>query len=174
MLKNYSSIPRLAASAMVAGVLSLPAFALEVGQAAPEFSLPSQAGKTVNLAGLRGHYIYVDFWASWCGPCKQSFPWMNALQAKHAASGFQVVAINVDEKPADATRFLGGVPASFTVLFDGKGVTPAAYAVQGMPTSFLVGPDGKVLLVHKSFKEGDRAELERRIAAAISATGTTP
>jgi cytochrome c biogenesis protein CcmG, thiol:disulfide interchange protein DsbE len=144
------------------------AYALEAGQAAPAFNLPGQDGKNVSLANFRGRYVYVDFWASWCGPCKQSFPWMNTLQSKLGPGGLQVLAINVDEKAADANHFLTAVPASFTVLFDAKGSAPAAYDVQGMPTSFLVGPDGKVLFVHKGFKDSDRAELEQKIGALIA------
>jgi peroxiredoxin len=169
------NLPRSLVSGFGASLLSigliaaLPAQALDAGQIAPPFTLNDPAGKSVSLESLRGHYVYVDFWASWCGPCKQSFSWMNALQTRHAASGLQVVAINVDEKEADARRFLGEVPASFTVVFDPKGVAPGAYNVQGMPTSFLIGPDGKVLFVHQSFKDSDRKALDEKIAALIGA-----
>lgn len=150
-----------------AALLALPATALEVGQPAPAFTLPTASGEALSLESQRGHYVYVDFWASWCGPCKQSFPWMKTLQERHAASGFKILAINVDEQQADARRFLASTPPGFTVLFDPKGATPAAWGVQGMPSSYLVGPDGKVLLVHTSFREGEAAEFERRIAALI-------
>lgn len=156
------------AAALLATAGLLPAaHALDAGQPAPAFSLPTADGKTVSLAGLRGHYVYVDFWASWCGPCKQSFPWMKALQARLGGPRFEVVAINVDEKMADARRFLGDAPAGFTVLFDAKGATPAAYGVEGMPTSFLVDPDGKVVLVHQSFKDSERDALEQKIAGLV-------
>jgi len=168
---NFSllrSSRRVLVAALLATAGLLPAAdALEAGQPAPAFSLPTADGKTVSLAGLRGHYVYVDFWASWCGPCKQSFPWMKALQAKLGGPRFEVVAINVDEKQADARRFLGDTPAGFTVLFDAKGATPAAYGVEGMPTSFLVDPDGKVVLVHQSFKDSERDALEQKIAGLV-------
>ncbi|MBA4285210.1 MAG: thiol:disulfide interchange protein [Xanthomonadaceae bacterium] len=156
------------AAALLATVGLLPAaHALEAGQPAPAFILPTADGKTVSLAALRGHYVYVDFWASWCGPCKQSFPWMKALQAKLGGPHFEVVAINVDEQQADARRFLGDAPAGFTVLFDARGATPAAYGVEGMPTSFLVDPDGKVVLVHQSFKDSERDALAQKIAVLV-------
>lgn len=157
---------------LVAGLLAMPSYALKVGDSAPAFSLPARDGKTVSLADLRGHYVYVDFWASWCGPCKMSFPWMNQLQAKHAASGLQVVAINVDEKSSDADKFLAEVPPTFTVVFDSKGVTPGSYNVQGMPTSFLVDPNGKVVLIHQSFKDSERAALDQKIVDTM--TGAKP
>lgn len=163
-----SSLCRLFAAAGLALADSLaPAQALDAGQPAPAFSLPGSDGKPVSLAALRGRYVYVDFWASWCGPCKQSFPWMNQLQGKLGGPRFEIVAINVDEKQADATRFLASVPPSFTVAFDPKGLTPGSYGVQGMPTSFLVDPDGKVVLVHQSFKDGERDALEQKIAALV-------
>lgn len=164
-----SSCLRRAAAVLLgsAVLLARPAIALEAGQSAPAFTLPSASGEALSLESLRGHYVYVDFWASWCGPCKQSFPWMRTLQERHAASGFKVVAINVDEQQADARRFLASTPPGFTVLFDPKGATPAAWGVQGMPSSYLVGPDGKVLLVHTSFREGEAAAFEQKIAALI-------
>lgn len=164
-----SSRVRLQAGAVALGLAAaMPAMALKVGDTAPAFELPARAGGTLSLASLHGQYVYLDFWASWCGPCKQSFPWMNQLQAKFSGQGLKVVAINVDEQGADANRFLGEAPANFAVAFDNKGATPGAYGVQGMPTSFLIGPDGKVLLVHQSFKPGEAGEFEAKIAAALS------
>lgn len=164
-----TSLFQLFAASLVLGASLMPAHALDAGQAAPAFSLPGSDAKPVALADMRGRYVYVDFWASWCGPCKQSFPWMNQLQAKLGGPRFQVLAINVDEKQSDAAHFLAEVPPSFTVVFDGKGVTPAAYGVQGMPTSFLVDPDGKIVFVHQSFKDGERVALEQKISALVGA-----
>ncbi|HEY4139189.1 MAG TPA: TlpA disulfide reductase family protein, partial [Casimicrobiaceae bacterium] len=108
-----------------AAFLSTSAAALEVGEQAPSFALPTAAGDTVRFEGLRGKAVYVDFWASWCGPCRQSFPWMNEMQRRDGSQGLSIVAINVDRKRDDATRFLSEVPADFTVLYDAPGATPA-------------------------------------------------
>src|SRR2546427_1432439 len=124
----------LACSALV----STLAAAVGVGERAPPFALPTAAGDTVALAQLRGKVVYVDFWASWCGPCRRSFPWMNAMNRKYGAQGLAIVAINVDKKRADAERFLAQIPAEFTVVFDAPGAVPAAYAVKGMPSSYLI------------------------------------
>lgn len=164
--KPLSVRTRLMAGALVLAAAA-PALALKVGDAAPAFDLPAKSGGTLSLAGLRGQYVYVDFWASWCGPCKQSFPWMNTLQAKYSAQGLKVVAINVDEQAADANRFLAEAPANFAIAFDSRGATPGTWGVQGMPTSFLVGPDGKVLFVHQSFKAGEAGEVEAKIASLL-------
>jgi cytochrome c biogenesis protein CcmG/thiol:disulfide interchange protein DsbE len=142
------------------------AFALEKGAAAPQFDLQGVDG-AVQLAKLTGKVVYVDFWASWCGPCRQSFPWMNEMQAKYGARGLQIVGINVDAKSADAKTFLTTTPARFSIAFDPQGATPRQYGIKGMPSSVLIGPDGKVLMEHSGFRDADRAELEAKIQAAL-------
>jgi thiol-disulfide isomerase/thioredoxin len=143
------------------------AHAIEPGAAAPEIALAGAHGP-VSLAAYKGKVVYVDFWASWCGPCRQSFPWMNALQAKYGAKGLQIVGVNVDAQRADADRFLAEAPATFAIGFDAQGDTPRRYAIKGMPTSVLIGPDGKVLQVHNGFRDEDRKALEAAIDGALS------
>jgi len=144
------------------------ASALEKGAPAPQFDLQGLDG-AVKLAKLQGKVVYVDFWASWCGPCRQSFPWMNEMQAKYGARGLQVVGVNVDANNADARQFLAATPARFTIGFDPQGATPRSYGIKGMPSSVLIGPDGKVLLEHSGFRDADRAELESKIQSALGA-----
>lgn len=153
--------------AALLGVATL-ASAVTSGDAAPDFQLPGQRDAKVQLSQLRGKVVYLDFWASWCGPCKQSFPWMNDIQKRFGAQGLQVVAVNVDAKADDAQKFLAEVPAQFTIAFDSQGATPRQYAIKGMPTSVLIGPDGKVLATHSGFRAEDRAELEQRITQALA------
>jgi thiol-disulfide isomerase/thioredoxin len=140
--------------------------ASEVGQPAPQFALPGASGQ-VSLSALKGKVVYVDFWASWCGPCKQSFPWMNDMQAKYGAQGLTIVGINVDKKRADADAFLANTPAKFTVAYDEQGTTPTAYKVKGMPSSYLVGRDGKVIATHTGFRPEEAAALEAKLRAAL-------
>jgi thiol-disulfide isomerase/thioredoxin len=147
---------------------SLPATAVEPGAPAPSFDLPKAEG-AVRLGDLRGKVVYLDFWASWCGPCKQSFPWLNDMQSKYRAQGLEVVAVNLDAKGEDARRFLAETPAAFTVAFDAAGATPKAYAIKGMPSSVLIGADGKVIAQHAGFREGDRDKLEEQIRVALGA-----
>lgn len=150
-------------------VLALNADALEIGQAAPPLRLPDLAGKPVDLAELRGQVVYVDFWASWCGPCRHSFPWMNAMQEKYGPQGLVVLGVNLDEEAGEAADFLSQTPAGFQVVYDSTGQTPAAYGVKGMPTSVLVGRDGKVLFQHLGFTKAGSAGLEAAIATAVDA-----
>jgi cytochrome c biogenesis protein CcmG/thiol:disulfide interchange protein DsbE len=151
----------------LATLLGLPALAVESGQAAPEFDLPGRAG-TVKLSDFKGKTVYLDFWASWCGPCRQSFPWLNDIQSRYSGKGLRVVGINVDEKIDDAKAFLKDIPAGFEVAFDQAGKIPRAYAIKGMPTSVLIGPDGKVQMVHSGFRNDQRGELERQIRLTLN------
>ena len=162
-------ITRMLRTAIVlaAALAANGASALDKGIPAPQFELPGKDGAAVQLAKLQGRLVYVDFWASWCGPCRQSFPWMNDMQARYGARGLQVVGVNLDAKSDDARRFLAETPARFTIAFDPAGATPRAYGIKGMPSSVLIGPDGKVLYEHAGFKEADRAALEQVIQKAL-------
>ena len=149
--------------------LPLAVVAAEAGKAAPEFQLPNLKQESVKLSEYKGKVVYLDFWASWCGPCKKTFPWLNELQKKYGKDGFEVVGVNVDAKKADADKFLVSTPAEFTVLFDPAGATPTAYEVQGMPSSFIIDRAGKVHLAHRGFKDGEAAELEAEIKKLLQA-----
>ena len=176
-------IPRLRAGSRpaqflsAAGVLlaafatftALPAAAVQAGEAAPEVVLVDAAGKSVPLSSLRGRTVYLDFWASWCGPCRQSFPWMNALHQKYGAAGLTVVALNVDQKRDAADRFLRDLPAQFRIAYDAQGAAPRAFGIKAMPTSILIDPAGMVTLIHDGFRDEDKAELEDKIRAALAA-----
>jgi len=154
--------------AAIAAALSLPSFGLAIGEAAPPFALATATGETVALERLRGKVVYVDFWASWCGPCKRSFPWMNALQKKYGAKSFEIVAVNVDRKRQDAERFLAQTPAEFTVVYDAAGTTPAAWGVKGMPSSYLVDAQGRVVAVEQGFRDDGAAALDAQILALLA------
>jgi cytochrome c biogenesis protein CcmG/thiol:disulfide interchange protein DsbE len=148
--------------------LSVSALAIEVGQSAPEIQLPGRSG-AIKLSEFKGKAVYLDFWASWCGPCKQSFPWMNEMQAKYGAKGLQVLAVNLDQKPEDATGFLQQTKVDFLIAMDPVGQSAQKYNVKGMPSSLLIGRDGKVTVVHTGFNAASKAELERAIVAALEA-----
>jgi thiol-disulfide isomerase/thioredoxin len=165
---NHRSIPRaLRLATLCLATLAVPtAWSLEAGSAAPQLNLPGLKD-AVSLAQMKGKVVYVDFWASWCGPCKQSFPFMNELKAKYGAQGFEVLAVNLDAKRGDADKFLAEVPAQFTVAFDTSGDSAKRFEVKGMPSSYLVGRDGKIVSTHKGFREQDRKELESRIVQVL-------
>ncbi|MDQ6618620.1 MAG: TlpA family protein disulfide reductase [Pseudomonadota bacterium] len=139
------------------------AWAVWVGDQPAPFALLDTRGDLVSLEHLRGKVVYVDFWASWCGPCRRSFPWMNDLQRRFGSRGFAIVGVNVDKRRADADRFLEQVPSSFPIVFDAAGVTPSAWGVRGMPSSYLLDPQGRVVAVETGFLDERKALVEARI-----------
>lgn len=167
-MKTVRAILRLLV-AVPATIFAICALAAEVGNPAPALSLPTAAGETVALEQLRGKVVYVDFWASWCGPCRKSFPWMADMQKKYGPSGFTVVAVNVDKKRPDAEHFLQSTPAAFTVVYDPAGAAPAAWNVKAMPTSFVLDAKGNVAMIESGFKDESVVELEARIKSLLGA-----
>jgi cytochrome c biogenesis protein CcmG/thiol:disulfide interchange protein DsbE len=135
--------------------------------AAPDFSLPGSSG-TVSLHDLRGKVVLVDFWASWCVPCRQSFPWMTTMLERYGEQGLAVVAVNLDRNRQAADTFLGKFPAPFVVAFDPAGKTAEAFHVQAMPSSFLVSRDGTIVYSHEGFEQAKAAAVEDRIKEALS------
>ena len=143
------------------------AVAVTIGEAAPSFALPTAEGTTIDLERLRGQVVYVDFWASWCAPCRRSFPWMNEMQQRYGGRGLTIVAISVDAKREDAERFLRQFPASFAVAFDGGGATPRAYGVKAMPSSFIIDARGRIAGIEYGFLDERRAALEETLRSLI-------
>jgi len=115
------------------------------------------------LETFKGKVVLVDFWASWCSPCLQSFPWMNELQKRHSKDGFVVLAVNVDQERALADAFLKKTPVDFRIEYDAAGAMATQFGVQAMPTSFLIDRRGQVRIRHNGFREKQRAEREVEI-----------
>lgn len=133
------------------------------------FSTAVQAENDLHLDRFRGKVVLVDFWASWCVPCRQSFPWLNAMQAKYADRGLVIIGVNVDREHADAQRFLREVPAGFAILYDPSGSLAAQYEVPGMPSSYVFDPAGKLIGKHIGFRNASRAEREAEIEKLLPA-----
>jgi|GEM_PF-71097 len=136
---------------------------------APAFELPGPTG-AVSLEALRGQVVYVDFWASWCVPCRRSFPWMNALHDRYADDGLRIVAINLDEDREAAETFLRQTQPRFTIAWDPSAASAERFGLIGMPSSWLIDAQGRVIGSHVGFRARDTAALEAQIAAALSAT----
>jgi cytochrome c biogenesis protein CcmG/thiol:disulfide interchange protein DsbE len=128
----------------------------------------AHAAPPPGLGPIEGRVVWVDFWASWCVPCRRSFPWLNAMQAKHGPEGLQIIAVNLDKDRALADRFLAEVPAQFALHFDPSAALAKEFGVQAMPSSFLIDADGNVLAMHSGFKTADAADYERTIEAALA------
>lgn len=152
----------------IALILAPMTQAVSVGDKAPQFTLPKLEGsKKLSLKSYRGKVVYLDFWASWCGPCRQSLPMMNDIRNKLKKKGFEVLAVNLDEEPEAGRAFLKQFPVQYPVVSDVEGKTPEQYGLQGMPTSYLIDRKGKVQLVHVGFKKSDIGELEKKITQLL-------
>lgn len=134
---------------------------------APAFAVQTDAG-TVSMNDYKNQVVYLDFWASWCGPCRQSFPWMNEMQARYGDQGFRVIAINLDDERANADRFLTEVQANFDIGYDPEGKTAEMYNLKVMPSSYLIDRKGNLVLAHKGFKTRDRASMESKIKQLVA------
>jgi cytochrome c biogenesis protein CcmG/thiol:disulfide interchange protein DsbE len=134
---------------------------------APRFDLPARAGRAA-LDSLRGRVVYVDFWASWCEPCRKSFPWLASMHERYGKQGLTIVAINLDKERPAADAFLVRNPAPFTVAFDPEGRTADAFKVTGMPSSFLIGRTGDIVYSHVGFDPRKTAPVEALIREACS------
>lgn len=132
-----------------------PAWAVGVRDVAPTFErAPLAGGEPVALSAFRGQIVYLDFWASWCAPCRKSMPLMETFYQQYQSRGFTVLAINLDARIDEAQRFLREYPVSYPVLRD-RGTLPALYGVEIMPTSYLIDRKGIVRYVHYGYRSGD-------------------
>ena len=145
------------------------AMTLEKGELAPVFVLPDiqEGNPAIALAALKGKTVYVDFWASWCAPCLRSLPQINELYAEYKDRGFEVIAINVDDPIEDGRDFLLDTPLDYLIAADTDNAVLNQYGVIGMPTSFLIDPQGTVRMVHMGFKEKDVEIIEQELVAVL-------
>lgn len=142
--------------------------------AAPTWALPlwtaqGSASKNLTSGELLGQWVYLDFWASWCGPCKLSFPWMSQLQHQLRDAKLQVVAVGLDKQAAPMERFLKQFPGHVQVVWDPTADTAKRLEVQAMPSSYLINPAGQVVWRHRGFHPADSAQLLQEIRARIMA-----
>ena len=165
-MKTILKFPIAVLAAALLGT-AWPAAATDGAVPAPQFSLASRAGGQVSLADLKGQVVMINFWASWCGPCRQEFPALDQIYAKYKPMGFTLVAINVESEQADAEKFLSATPASFPILFDPDNMVSGKYGVSAMPTTVLVDRQGRVRWQHRAYKPGDEAKYIEQIRAAL-------
>ena len=121
---------------------------------APDFTLKTTSGENLKLSEYRGDVVLINFWASWCGPCRQEMPALSELHDKYQALGFTVLGVNVEEDPGKAVKLLEELPVSFPVLFDSESTVSRQYDVVAMPSTVLVDRNGKMRYLHKGYKPG--------------------
>lgn len=124
------------------------------------FSTASRAEESLDLSQYRGKVVLLDFWASWCVPCRRSFPWMNEMQRKYGDSGLIIIGVNMDAEAGAAQAFLNDYPAEFTIISDPDGELAREYGVIAMPSSYVIDRDGELATRHLGFKVKKQDEYE--------------
>ncbi len=152
---------------MLACLLVKPAYSLETDSVAADFTLKSNAGKNIRLSEQRGQVVMVNFWASWCGPCRKEMPLLNDLYNKYHKLGFNLLGVNIDEDPKLAEKVLVDIPVNFPILLDSKNSVSELYGIDAMPTTVLIDRNGKVRHLHRGFKSGYELTYEQQIKALI-------
>jgi cytochrome c biogenesis protein CcmG, thiol:disulfide interchange protein DsbE len=155
--------------AALALALSGPAAAVDVGEPVPDLAIQrlDEPAKSLAFASLKGSVVYVDFWASWCVPCRVSMPALDAMYRRNRSRGFAVVGVNKDLTSADAQRFLKRVSVSFPLLHDAQDAAARAFDVKAMPSGYLLDRKGIVRSVHRGFTAETAAALQREIETLL-------
>ncbi|HSN81747.1 MAG TPA: TlpA disulfide reductase family protein [Polyangiales bacterium] len=160
---------RLAVMAAISLVCA-SASALSSGDAPPPIDALDQAGEKVDLTALEGKVVLVDFWASWCKPCRQEMPVLERLHQQYASQGLVVIGVSTDSSLKKMRRFLEDTPVSFRIVHDRRAEIASRYEPSAMPSSYFIGRDGKVRYVHEGFREEDAAKFESRIKSLLAET----
>jgi thiol-disulfide isomerase/thioredoxin len=171
MLRTVRSVVGLTAVVTMAFVVRAHvAGAAPVATPAPAVEWHDAAGAVVRMADTKGHIVLIDFWASWCPPCKESFPALDVLQRDYRARGVQVIAVNVGDRREDADAFLAAHPHQLLVVFDPRGESPKAFKVRGMPTSFVIDRLGAIRYMHQGYNPAVDAAYRRELDTLIAET----
>jgi peroxiredoxin len=157
---------RIAAFAAVL-MLSLPAWAGVADVQAPDFTLKSADGQTVSLAQFKGDVVMINFWASWCGPCRQEMPLLDSIYKQYKDMGFTLLGVNVEPHASSANAWLKKTPVSYPILYDPNSQVSQLYQVQAMPTTVIVDRKGIVRFVHNGYLPGDENQYMNSIRALI-------
>lgn len=149
--------------------------AVPLAQAVQEGQLPPQCAATLagsaeklDISSYKGKVVLIDFWATWCPPCKKSMPFLNGLRNERLKDGFEIIAINVDEDSEEVKQFLSNNPVDYKMAFDPKGDCPAKFEVKAMPSSYLVDRTGKIRKVHLGFRDEDQATIREQVSALLA------
>jgi len=135
----------------------------KIGSAAPDFALKGNSGKNLKLSEHRGEVVMINFWATWCGPCRQELPLLNSLHEKYRKAGFTLLGVNVDDRPDAALSMRKKLGITFPVLFDSEKRVSRLYDVNAMPSTVLIDRDGKVRYIHRGYRPGYETRYEEQI-----------
>ena len=146
---------------------STTASAIKVKQTAPDFTLASNKGKNIRLNDLRGKVVMINFWATWCAPCRKELPLLNNLYNKYKNKGFVLLGVNIDEKSSLAKKMIKELKINFPVLFDKTQSTSESYDLQAMPSTFIIDKNGVVRFAHYGYKSGYEKKYEKDVKSLL-------
>ena len=155
------------AAIVAALAVSLPALAAPEGNPAPSFTLVARGGQPVSLAQYKGQVVMINFWASWCGPCRQEMPLLESIYKKYNKMCFTLLGVNVEPNSATANDWLKATPVSFPILYDTDSKVSKLYDVAGMPSTVIIDRTGKLRVLHRGYKPGDENEYMDSIRSLI-------
>ena len=161
--KLFSQIRFVLLTAFFAASIITPAHTAATGSAAPDFALKTDRGSNLRLGEQRGNVVMINFWASWCGPCRQEMPLLDQMYQQFKPLGFTVLGVNVEENTNAAKKLLKSVPVTFPILFDNQNVVSKLYKVSAMPTTIIVDRDGNMRHLHKGYKPGYEVKYQEQI-----------
>ncbi len=153
----------LISSLIMLGIFSANSYAKDLKGPAKDFTLKSNQGKNIRLKDLRGQVVMLNFWASWCGPCRQEMPLLDKLYQRYNPAGFVLLGVNVEADPKEADHLLKEIPVSFPILYDTTSKVSEQYKVSAMPSSVIIDCDGNMNYLHKGYKPGDEKTYQSKV-----------
>ena len=162
-------IRRSSAIALVAAMLSFPGLASQglEGATAPDFALASLDGPNLRLSEYRGDVVMLNFWATWCGPCRQEMPMLEEIYGRYRPAGFQLLGINVDGEPSRARRMAQDLGVTFPLLVDTDKTVSKLYDIRAMPVTVLIDRDGTVRHVHHGYRPGHERRYLKQVGRLL-------
>ena len=152
------------------GLLSMvvsPASASNISGKAPEFTLKSRSGQNLRLSDYRGQVLLINFWASWCGPCRQEMPLLEDLYKRYNKLGFTILGVNVDTDSTKANNYLRDISVTFPIMYDTTNAVSKSYNVNAMPTTVIVDKNGNMRFLHQGYKPGYEKEYKKQVIQLI-------
>jgi peroxiredoxin len=165
--KDRKGLMRGLRATALAATLAVSSLVGASASLAPTFALPSRGGDTVSLDKLKGQVVMINFWASWCGPCRTEMPLLDQMYKRYSSLGFTLLGVNVESDTKDAEKWLAQMPVTFPVLFDRENKVSKLYDVNAMPSTVFIDRKGNVRYLHRGYKSGDEGEYLNQIRALL-------